>query len=479
MAKHNTHRGRRNFNTLAFATATSSLGIGAALAQGTGQSPQPKPGAAPRSGDAASANSRGVSPASGKPPQGVERGRLKIQGFTDPEMEFQLLRGLGVANYGGAAIGELLLAGHQTRDFMTAHPDRVPADSWVTAHATLAQRVKSLGHKALENGHRVSARNHFLRASMYFRAAEYFCDPYTPEHQQWGMASRQAFIQAAKLLDTPVDIVQLPYENAGIPIYFFRPDTSNARRKTLIVNTGFDGSGEELYFQTASDGLERGYNVLVLDGPGQTGMTRLHPQLKFRPDWEVPMRVVVDWLQTQPDVDMQRLGLYGISLGGYFATRAACFEPRIRALAANSPIVDLKAYQLGFFPPGMADEPPELRLEWMPTIPRSELPDSLRALLKIAFFRFGTESLHDWLAMLNNFQTGEYLGQLKAPCLCMVGEAEGKVPMQQAERFKKGVAGPVSERVFRFDEGAGSHCQVDNLPLSNAVLFDWLDEVFA
>jgi len=464
--------GRRAFGGFALGAAAWSFGFRAS-AQGDGR-PASSPVASGAGGQAH------PQPAVGSGNAGkVERGRLKIQGFNDPELEFQLLRGMGVANYGGAAVGELLLAADNTRKLVAAHAERAPADAWVRAHADLAQNTEALGQEALKQGHSVSARKHLLRASMYYRAAEYFCDPYTDEHKRWGLASRAAFSEGAKLLPTPVEILELPFENAGIPVYFFRPDSSRALRKTLIVNTGFDGSGEELYFEVACDGLERGYNVLVLDGPGQTGMTRLHPEMKFRPDWEVPMRTVVNWLESQPGVDMQRLALYGISLGGYFATRAACFEPRIRALAANSPIVDLKAYQLGFFPGDVTADPPELRLEWMPDIPRSELPDSLRALLKIAFFRFGTESLHGWLDMLDAFQTGDFLGKLQIPCLAMVGEAEGGVPLQQARLFKEKAAGPVTERIFRYEEGADMHCQFGNLPLSNAVLFDWLDEVLA
>lgn len=219
--------------------------------------------------------------------------------------------------------------------------------------------------------------------------------------------------------------------------------------------------------------------MLTFDGPGQTGMIRLNPELKFRPDWEVPIRAVVDWLAAQPGVDMERLALYGISLGGYFATRAACFEPRIRALAVNSPIVDLRAYQLGFFPPDMAENPPELRLEWMAEIPRSELPEHIRILLKMAFFRFGVQSIHEWVARLEQFRTGEHLGNLRVPCLSMVGEAEGGEPMRQARYFAEHVAGPVTERVFRVEEGADAHCQMTNLPLSAAVLYDWMDEIFA
>jgi len=414
-----------------------------------------------------------------KSTEGVKRGDTKVRGFEDPEMDFQLLRGLGAANYGGGAPGEVLNAAAQVLARM--EEGESPAQAWTQAFSEFAEHAETLGQQALKQGHRISARDHLLRASMYYRSAEYYCDPYTPAHRRWGLASREAFVLGASLLDTPMQVVQIPYKQAWIPAYFFTPAADadgSAARKTLLVNTGFDGSSEELYFTAGRAALERGYNVLVIDGPGQTGMTRLHPQLKFRPDWEVPIKAVLDWLCAQPGVDTQRIALYGISLGGYFATRAACHESRIGALIVNSPIVDLKAYQLGFFPPGMADDPPELKLEWFERLSRSELPDHLRALLKIAFFRFGVESLHGWLHMLDGFQTGKDLRNIRIPCLSMLGASEGGEPLKQAQYFREHVGGPVHEHVFSAKEGADAHCQMANLPMSAAVLFDWLDGVF-
>ncbi|MEB2398529.1 MAG: alpha/beta fold hydrolase [Alcaligenaceae bacterium] len=413
--------------------------------------------------------------------EGVNRGAARLSGFDEPEMEYQLLRGLGVCSYGGGTLGEIMVA-RENIDARMRGPEPAAADparAWTASFSGLAQQVEEYGRSALAQGHRVSAREHLLRASMYYRAAEYFCDPYKPDHRRWGIASREAFILGASLLDILVQVVQIPYEGLWIPAYYLTPEgNAQGRRKTLLVNTGFDGSSEELYFQVGRAALDRHYNVLLIDGPGQTGMTRLHPQLKFRPDWEVPIKAVMDWLCARPDVDTDRIAAYGISLGGYFATRAACHEPRIKALAVNSPIVDLKAYQLGFFPAGMADDPPELLLEWFDGIPSTELPDSLRALLKIAFFRFGTNSLRDWVRMLDAFQCRDDLARLRAPCLSMVGAAEGAEPMKQAEYFKAHVAGPVDEHVFSHAEGADAHCQTTNLPLSAAVLFDWLDDRF-
>ena len=101
----------------------------------------------------------------------------------------------------------------------------------------------------------------------------------------------------------------------------------------MIMHSGFDGSAEEMHVFGARAAVERGYNALVFDGPGQFGP--LHREgLTFRPDWEKVVTPVFDFALTLPAVDAKRIALMGVSLGGVLAPRAAAFEKRI---AARSP----------------------------------------------------------------------------------------------------------------------------------------------
>src|SRR3712207_6586971 len=216
------------------------------------------------------------------PNQGrVARSEIRVRGFADPEMDFQLLRGLGHANYMGAAVGEVLAS---VRDIT----DGVPR-TWPPAFAALGERTLSAARAALPR-HPVSARDHFLRASMYYRAAEYYDDPVSDTSRAHGLASRDAFLEAAKLMPWKTEVLQIPFERVWLPGYFMQPTGAEARpHKTVIVLTGFDGTGEELYFQTGQAALERGWNVLMAGGPGQTSFLRFHPDVVFRPDYEVPV----------------------------------------------------------------------------------------------------------------------------------------------------------------------------------------------
>src|SRR5215213_8383458 len=215
------------------------------------------------------------------------------------------------------------------------------------------------------------------------------------------------------------------------------------------------------------------------EGPGQTGFLRFHPNVSFRPDYEIPVRGMIDYVLSRGDVDPQWLALYGISYGGYFASRAAAHDDRIKALVANSPITDLRAYVVGFTGTDTATNPPPIKLEEIDSLPDQQLPPGMKLSLKMSLRRFGVDSIQAWLERLREFQIGDALRNIRCPSLALVGEAEGSVSMDLFESFSRSVSGPVTRRIFTEAEGADSHCQLANLPLSNAVIYDWLDEALA
>ncbi len=135
-------------------------------------------------------------------------------------MDFQLLRSLGAANSMGAAVGEILAA---VRDIKDGDPR-----TWPPAFAALGDQTRSLARSVLQK-HPVSARDHFQRASMYYRAAEYYDDPVTDTSRTHGLASRDAFLDAAKLLPWKSEVLQIPFEHVWLPGYFIRPAATEAR----------------------------------------------------------------------------------------------------------------------------------------------------------------------------------------------------------------------------------------------------------
>lgn len=401
----------------------------------------------------------------------VERTRTRIAGFDNPEMDFQLMRALGAARFGGGEPGEIFAA----RGAITGEDPY----AWPTAFAAQAERLRAAGEDAAGRGHGVSARDHLLRASMYYRSAEYFADPFSHAARQWGRASRAAFINATPHMAERVETVEIPFEGKSLPGYFMTPAAGAERGRTILILTGFDGTGEELYVQSARAALERRFNVLVAEGPGQVGCLRFHPELAFRPDYEKPIGAMIDYALARREVAPERFALYGISFGGYFVIRAGLHDSRIRALIVNSPIVDLHAYMLGFVGPQLMENPPPVTLAEVDGIPDADFPPAMKLSFKAACRRFGVDSFAAWVRRLKDFTAEGSLAAIKCPTLAMAGEGEGDETAAQFERYCREVAGPVTRRMFTAEEGADMHCQLGNLSLSNAVVYDWLAEVFA
>ena len=207
----------------------------------------------------------------------VVRSAVRVEGFRDDEFNYQLIRAMGVADYGGSSVGECLAVVSEITD---GSPQ-----SWTSGFERLAQRVESQGRMCLDAGRKVSGRDHLLRASTYYRTAEYYGEATGTDGAPAN--SQACFLAAAALVDPPVEALSIPFEGGALPGYLVRPPAASAGagpRPTVVAVGGFNSSAEELYFQLGVPGAERGLNVVVFDGPGQLGCMLTSPNLTFRPD---------------------------------------------------------------------------------------------------------------------------------------------------------------------------------------------------
>lgn len=420
-------------------------------------------------------------PALGQPTDKMERGSTRVAGFADAEMDYQLIRQLGAARYGGASVGECLALAQRIQN-------GVPA-SWVREFSAAARRQETDAQARALKGHAVSAREQYLVACNNYRAAEYYCGVLDPEHARLGRKSRECFLAAMQGLGTGVEEVFLPFGNTPLPAYYVRapepPGLQHGRRgrpgKTLLLISGYDGTLEETWLSYGRAALERGYHLLLFTGPGQMDTLRFHRGLSFIPEYEHVGRLALDHVLARRETDPRRVALMGISFGGYFATRIAAHEPRVRALIANSPIVDLHAYMVSFagFDPALLPEAQDVHLGDIDHIPDSVIPLQTREMMRNLMLRLGQSSFRQTYLRLRDFRVdGDSLRRIRCPSLALVGTGEGAEPLAQSEHFQRAVGGPTARHVFTTEEGAEGHCQTGNLAYSAAVSMDWLDELF-
>ncbi len=265
--------------------------------------------------------------------------------FEDESFSFETLRTAGFANYAGADLGEVLVTAR-------AIPEG-DETAWLMQWEATATRVARIGESSLAAGHRISAREALFRASNYYRSAEFFkrANPADDaDVARLSSRSTQTFIQAAKLLDTPFETVEIAYEGGMLPGYLFLVDNSGEPRPTVIYNNGFDSIQEESYFAIGAAALRRGYNVLAFDGPGQGAAIR-KSKLTFRHDWEAVVTPVIDFALTRREVAPDKIALFGYSLGGYLVARAAAFDRRAAAIILDDGVLDFYAAFQHILPP--------------------------------------------------------------------------------------------------------------------------------
>ena len=394
--------------------------------------------------------------------------------FEDTSLDFELRRMLGAVVSGGGDVNEIL--------YTAATITPGDPESWYSAWYSLGERIYAIGEESLNKGHRASAREAFLRASMYYRAADFYLHgkPKDPRITDAWRKSRDSFRRGAALLDHPVEWVEIPYEHTTLPAYILKPDHSGQPRKTLIVQTGFDGTAEELYFNRAFFALKRGYNVLIFEGPGQGGVVR-EQHLHFRRDWEKVVIPVVDFALTRPEFDQDKLALMGISMGGYLAPRAAAHEHRLAALAANGGVWDLSLR------PGKTKAEVARDAEQMKKYPEETNAYLRKAMGKSVSFRwsvengmftFGVDTPVEFLLAYGGYNMIGQAQNIQCPTL-VVDSADDQFLPGQPQKLYQALTCPKTLMTFTREDMASSHCQEGANLISNQRILDWLDETLA
>jgi pimeloyl-ACP methyl ester carboxylesterase len=388
---------------------------------------------------------------------------------------YETKRAFGASSYGASEFGEVM-----------ATVNRITSgdvDSWYNEWDAIAARVFAEAEAQRVAGHRVSARDSYLRAATYFRYSEFFLHGNQDDPRIYSAYKKsiQAYKTCCALYDPPILPVEIRYENTTLPGYFHRVDESDTKRPLFIMHSGFDGSAEELHGEGARAGIERGYNVLTFDGPGQYGPIH-RERLPFRVDWEKVVTPVVDFALTLPGVHLGKIALMGVSMGGELAPRAAAFEKRIAALIANDGLYDFGA-------PQMAAVPAIQRAAFVAALNQKEAPELDRLIEEgmsksptskwageHSRFVMGEATAHATFAKILKFNLRDGIAE-KIACPTLVLEAEDDMFFKgQPQELYDHLTSPKTLMRFTVEEGAGAHCQVGAHRLAFGRIYDWLDD---
>jgi hypothetical protein len=395
------------------------------------------------------------------------------QFFNDPSFDFETRNLVGGIHYGAGDIGEMLTVVSNITDG--------DATSWVAEWRSLAERVQENGGSASKAGHRVSARGAYLRAAVYYGAASVFVDGTNDADDLLPVlfaAHRKCFGLHVGLLESPGIPIAIPYEGDTMPGYLFTPADGGAPRRTLILNNGSDGAVTFLWPGLGQPGLDRGYNVVVFDGPGQQSML-FERKIPFRPDWENVITPLVDFLCERPEADATKIALYGASQAGYWAPRATAFEHRLAAVVADPGVTNVSTSWRKNLPDEMLallDADNEADFTTGMNLGVSTMPAAATQEFAWRAKPYGEQtSAFALFKTVEQYQLGDVVKDIRTPMMITDPEDEQFWPGQSRELYDA-LTCPKVIAPFTKTEGAQMHCEPMGRSLLKQRMYDWLDE---
>jgi dipeptidyl aminopeptidase/acylaminoacyl peptidase len=357
----------------------------------------------------------------------------------------------------GARIGEIeamcapLLEASKQPD---AEGTRKFAESWVA----MGEKLCDLAADDEARGRLISAGDKLQRAAIYLITAERMQGHGSPGRVELYARLQQVFKKGIALAGANCERVEIPYGGAQLAGLYVRAEGARGPQPLLVQVNGLDSSKEMKFFVGLPRWLAaRGVASLVIDQPGTGEALRLH-DMKAVFNSEVWASKVVDYLETRSDVDAKRIGLEGVSLGGYYCPRAVAFEPRFAmgvVWGANHDWRDVQKKRLlreGSFPvPHYWDH-----VRWV----------------------WGGKDTDEFMAIAENVHLDGILDRIKVPFLVTHGEKDSQIPLHWAERtYAQLVNSPKRElKVFTAREGGVQHSSFDNSANAGAYIADWVAE---
>jgi len=292
-------------------------------------------------------------------------------------------------------------------------------DDWSREWSVSGDMHANMGEEAEVNGYYESAGYHYLHAVMAYHFGKFVFVQRPQELRTAHHKVVQTYQRALPYFDFPGERVAIPYEAGKTIPGILRKPWHTPKPPVVILLPGLDSVKEELHMY-GDDFLRRGMAVLAIDGPGQGEMEF---EYALRHDSEVTIGSTIDYLETRMDVDAARTGLLGVSLGGYFAPRAAAFEHRIQATISLS-----GAYNFAE------------NFEHLPILTKEAFVHRLKVANK--------EEAH---TKLEKFNLAGVLHNIQCPLLVIMGRRDRLIAPEQAERMAAEAGGQAD--LWMFEDG--------------------------
>jgi esterase/lipase len=364
-----------------------------------------------------------------------------------------------IALESGAQIGEIDLMCRTLREAATRGEDAGTAE-FFTTWVAMADQLADLAREDEALGRNFSAAAKLNRAALYYQTAERMQSHGFEPRKRVFQKGQDAFRASMRLGRENYERIEIPYRSAVIPGFAVWANAPAASAPILVFVNGLDSSKEMLYWTgLARELARRGVSTLHIDQPGSGEALRVH-DLVATYDTERWASKVVDYLETRREVDPKRIGIAGISLGGYYAPRAVAFEPRFALGAvwgANHNWGEVQRRRLA----REGDRPVPHYWEHVQWV-------------------WGSKSMDEFMRTSAKVTLDGVLDRIRVPFLVAHGANDRQIPVAYAHQtYDQLINSPKRElKIFDARTGGIEHVSVDNMSFGRTFIADWIAETF-
>lgn len=357
----------------------------------------------------------------------------------------------------GARIGEIEAMCAPLKE--AAHqPDAAASLAFRQSWERMADQLCELAAEDEARGRLISAGDKLGRAATYLITAERMQGHGAPGREALYQRFLDTFARGITLAGENCERVEIPYEGGVLAGLHVRAQGVQGRAPVLLQLNGLDSTKEMKYRVGLPHWLaQRGISSLVLDQPGTGEALRLHG-MTARFDAEHWASRVVDWLEAREDIDPQRIGCEGVSLGGYYCPRAVAFEPRFACGVVWGANHDWRDVQ-------------KRRLEKEGSFPVPHYWEHVR-------WVWGAKDMDDFMRIAEQVHLDGVIEKIRVPFLVTHGQKDSQIPLKWAEcTYEQLVNSPKRElKIFTDREGGAQHSSFDNSANAGAYIADWVAE---
>jgi Esterase FrsA-like len=322
-------------------------------------------------------------------------------------------------------------------------------DEITPAFADGGARRETKASEAQERGDLITARESYLVSALYFGMAQWPIDQASDLNRELDAKKVANFTRYAALANYRIERVEIPMGDQTIPGWLHFPLTGKAPYPVVISLPGMDTFKETLVWSYGDKLLERGLAVLAIDGPGQYE-ARLRGMTITADNFADVGRACLRWIDTQAELDSDRIGVFGRSFGSYAATVLTnAIADRVRGAA-----VGLLCHEPGF-----------------QTIFEEASPTFKNRFM----FMAGHENEADFDRFIQSFDLRQRVSNLTCPYFALGGALDELAPIQNSYDLMPRIPGPVEFVVYENERHApGRMPSAQFGPHWYAMMADWL-----